>query len=101
MIKENRKKKLKAWSCRYHAVGTRLNDFILLHQPLCYDQYCSTLHTIIIWYVHSTSIAGNDDDEEEDDNKVIDKCEWGYWMTNFTNGLFINGYPVMVTEGET
>ena len=76
VIKENRKEKLKAWLCRYHTVGTRLNDFVLLCQPLCYHQYCSTLHTIITWYVHSTSFAGNDD-EEEDDNEVIDECEWG------------------------
>ena len=77
VIKENQKEKLKAWLCRYHAVGTGLNDFILLWQALCYDQYCSTLHTIITWFVHSTWFAGNDDTEEADDNEVIDESEWG------------------------
>ena len=39
VIKENRKEKLKAWLCRYHAVGTGLNDFV---------RFCVNVTTYIV-----------------------------------------------------
>ena len=50
-----------------------MKNFILSCQPLKYDHTSSTLHTVIMWYINSTSFAS----EDEDENEIINDGEWG------------------------
>ena len=73
VIKENRKKKSKLSSCMCDNSRTEMNDFVLSCQPLKYDHISSTLHSVITWYIDSTSFAS----EDKDENEVINDGEWG------------------------
>ena len=46
ILKNNQKKKVKAWSCKCTTSDVQINDLCLVCQPLFYDQQ-NTLHTAI------------------------------------------------------
>ena len=54
IARDNRRKKIKKWSCKCTTSTAQINDFVLLCQPLAYDLTSSTLHTSVMWYLHST-----------------------------------------------
>ena len=53
ILKNNQKKKVKAWSCKYTTSDVQINYLCSVCQLLFYDHQ-NTLHTAIAWYVHST-----------------------------------------------
>ena len=97
IIKENQKKNSKLSSCTCDNSGTEMNNFILSWQPLKYDHTSSTVHTLIMWYIDSTSFAS----EDEDENVVINDGEWRVVNKNFTNGLCTDCKKSIMTKGVT
>ena len=73
IVRDNRRKKIKKWSCKCTTSTAQINDFVLLCQPLAYNLTSLTLHTSMTWYLYSTSDSfkhPNEADEAERD-------EWG------------------------
>ena len=63
-------------SCKGTSVKDQINDFVLVCQPLSYNQQSSIVHLMIKWYIDSTSIPivmnENEAREEEEEEE-----EWG------------------------
>ena len=87
IVRDNRRTKIKKWSCKCTTSTAQINDFVLLCQPLAYNLTSSTLHMSVTWYLHSTSNSlkhSNKADEAERD-------KWGVVGEKFsTNGHCIN-----------
>ena len=71
ILKNNQKKKVKAWSCKCMTSDVQINDLCLVCKLLFYDHQ-NTLHTAITWYVHSTSFSLHDN---ETNSSLCE--EWG------------------------
>ena len=73
IVRDNRRVKIKKWSCKCTTSTAQINDFVLLCQPLTYDLTSSTLHTSVTWYLHSTSNSSKHPNEADD----TERDEWG------------------------
>ena len=72
ILKANRKKRIKGWSCKCMTSSVQMNDFTSVCQELLYDHQ-STLNTAITWYIHSTSFPLH---ENETNSSLLNE-EWG------------------------
>ena len=79
ILKTNRKKKTKECSCKCTTSNVQMNDFTSVCQPLLYDHHQkNTLHTVITWYIHSTSFPLHEHETYSSLNE-----EWGQINDSF------------------